>query len=135
MDCAAGHLSGKASETGVGPNHILHGKSYGSRRHARPCRNRFEMFKECWTLIPRHPLASVDDIIPFQRADRDCQRVRNIQLPGKAEKIALQAVEGVFSMIDQIHLVHGSQHIRNPQQGRDVRVPPGLWKQAFRAVN
>jgi hypothetical protein len=132
---AAGNLAGKSAKRRVGSNDVLNGKSHRVQGRGGTQWNGFEMFKKRRTLVPRRSRAAADDVIAFERTNGNAEDVRNAQLRSQREKITLQLEENILAVIHQIHLVHGSQHIRNSQQRSDVSVAASLRKQSLGRVD
>src|SRR2546427_347405 len=135
MNGATRDAAGESTKRGVWTNHGLHRKAKGLQRILFGKRDSFEVLQQRWTVIPRHAIAAVDDVVALKRADRHALHAGNSQLSRERQKIALQLAEDILAILSQIHLVHGGEHVGNSQERSDEGVTPRLRKEPFCSVN
>ncbi|EXI85236.1 MAG: hypothetical protein AW12_02284 [Candidatus Accumulibacter sp. BA-94] len=80
-------------------------------------------------------LATLDDHVAMQRRQRDEARVGDAEPVGEVEILVADAVEGLLRVVDQIHLVHRDDDVRNAEQVGDVGVAAGLRQDALARVD
>ena len=78
---SARHAASKSPEICIGSNYHLHWESQILEGVARADRNGFQVFEQRWPLIPGRALASIDDVVPLQRADGHALYVGDSELP------------------------------------------------------
>ncbi len=85
-------------------------------------------------------MRTMNDVIAGQRADGNKDAldrragVRRNPVQHRAE-FRFDGPECCFAVADQVHLVHGHNHVANAQQRRDVSVTPGLDEHALARVD
>ena len=78
---------------------------------------------------------ALDDVVALQRRHRDRQRVRHPELLGHRLEAGGDLAEAVLVPVDEVHLVHARDHVADPEQGGDVRVPVRLLEQPVDGVD
>ena len=76
-----------------------------------------------------------DDIVAFQRADRQVDDVSQLKGPGDLRKVNHDIVVAVLRITDEIHLVDRNDDMGNIEQGRDDGVTAGLFHDAVTGVD
>ena len=71
----------------------------------------------------------------MQGADRDEFDVRDVEARGKVLVRRDDFVETVFSVVDQVHLVHAHHHVTQAEQGCDEAVAVGLLEQTVTGID
>ena len=72
---------------------------------------------------------------PFKRADRDELDLVQPDRGAELEHLAHDLVEALLGVVDEVHLVDGDDHVADPQQRGDRRVPAGLLGQPRAGVD
>ena len=96
--------------------------------------DRLEPLEERAAVPPRHPLRGLDDVVAGQRRDRDRERVLHAELLAERVELALDRAERLLGELDEVHLVHGEDDVRDAEHRRDVRVAAGLLDHALPRV-
>ena len=78
--------------------------------------------------VPRH------DVLALQRGDRHHPRV-HLADAGNPEAVALDPLEHLFVVADEIHLVDGDDDVADAEQRDDVGMPSRLHLHAARGVH
>jgi hypothetical protein len=85
-------------------------------------------------VVPRHRVAAVDDIVAAQRGHRDRPRVVQTEPLRERLEVGLDLAEALLREVDEIHLVHGHDDVRDREDRRDVAVPARLLDHALARV-
>src|SRR5712675_2554902 len=132
---SARYTAGKSPEVRIRSNHNLYWESQTLEGLARGHWNRLQVFEQRWPFIPKHPRASLNDVVPLERANWHALYVRNTELLCHLQKIPLHIQKHIFPVIDEVHLVHRRQHIAYSQQRSDERVTPCLRQNSFAGIH
>ena len=77
----------------------------------------------------------IDDVVAVQRADRDELDLVQPDRGAQLEHLAYDLVEALLGIVDEVHLVDGDDHVADPQQRGDRRVPARLLGQPGAGVD
>ena len=127
---AAGDEAGEAAVVEVGADHRLDGKAerlVGSRASNR---ERLEQAEQRRPAVPGGAVAGRDHVVPALRGHRDERDAVEVELGGEGGELALELVEARLCEVDEVHLVHGDDQLRDAEQRRDRRVPARLREHA-----
>src|SRR2546427_7954775 len=116
MNGATCDAAGESTKRGVWTNHGVHRKAKRLQLSLFGKRDSFEVLQQRWTVIPRHAIAAVDDVVALKRADRHALHAGNSQLSRERQEVVLQLAEDIFVILGQVHLVYGSKHVGNSQE-------------------
>ena len=94
-----------------------------------------EVVEQRRALIPGHRIRSIDDVVAEQRRDGDEGHVGQLQACRERVELLDDRVEHRLVVVDQVHLVHAHDHVRDPQQSTDERVALGLGDDALASVD
>src|SRR5712672_690106 len=132
---SARYTAGKSPKIRIRANHNLYGESHTLKGIVRGDWNRLQVLEQSWPFIPKHPRASLNDVVPLKRANWYALYVRNAELPRQPQKIPLHIQKHIFPVIDEVHLVHRRQNAAYSQQRSDERVTPCLRKNSFAGIH
>src|ERR1035441_7000379 len=107
----------------VGPDDSLHGKTEGMGAGIERRRRGLKQLQQRWSLVPRHRLRTMNDIVAHKRADGYKDRLDGVAGIGRdlfeqKLEVALDQAEAQLIVADQVHLVDGNQNVPHPQIGR-----------------
>ena len=71
----------------------------------------------------------------MQRGDRHEGQVADVQPGRERREVRADPLEDLGAVINEVHLVHGEDHVRYPQQGGQERVPPRLLGEPVAGVD
>src|SRR5260370_4139734 len=127
--------TGEAAKRGVRANHGLYREAKPLKRILFGKRDSFKVLQQRGTVILRHALAAIDDVVSLEGADGHALHVGNSQLSREHQEIVLQFAEDIFAVAGQIHLVDGGEYIGNSEEGSDEGVTSRLGEETFCSVN
>src|SRR5579859_95501 len=123
---STGDTAGKPPEVGMRANHYLHRESQTFEGIAGAERNRLQVFEQRRSLIPKHALASLYNVISLQRADWHAPDMGDAKLLCQLQKIPLDIQKHIFSVIHEVHFVHCRKNTAYPEKRSDERMAPSL---------
>src|SRR5580704_4714391 len=132
---SSGDLTSEAAKILIGANDALHRKAEWSVLNLTAYRNRFKMFQQRGTEVPRGTPARCDDVIPFKSADWNAEQFWNFEAFCECRQIALMLCKDLFRKIDEIHFVDGRDDVTDPKQRGDKSMPPRLRENAFARID
>ena len=94
-----------------------------------------EVVEQRRALVPGHVLGALDHVVAVQRRDRDEGHVLHVELRRPAREVRADPVEDLLVPVDQVHLVHAHDQVRDAEQRRDERVPARLLEHALARVD
>src|SRR6267378_3395782 len=135
MNNSACDAAGEAAKRGVGTNHRLHREAKTLQGIVFRKRDCLEVLQQRRTLIPRHPLAAVDDVVSLKRADRHALDVCDSQPCSERQEIVLQPEKDIFAIVGQVHLVHGGKYFCDSQGRSNEGETQSVREEPCAAVN
>ena len=97
--------------------------------------HRLEKLEQGASVIPGHPLAAVDDIVPIERGERNAgDRVKSMLRDGGAVFLG-DRLKDVAVIVDQIHLVDGHGDMTDADHGGNTAVPARLRQNPFARID
>ncbi len=93
------------------------------------------MLEQGRTAIPGHAIAALRDIVPAHGRDRNTGDGIELDLVRKFSILALDGVEHLPRVVDQIHFVDGEHHMADAQQRHQVAVAPRLRQHSLARVD
>jgi hypothetical protein len=94
-----------------------------------------ELVEQRRAAVPEHLRRGLHDVVALERRHRDERQVGELQTRGEGADLRADRVEHRLVVVDEVHLVHAHDDVRDPQQGRDEQVPPGLLDDAVAGVD
>ena len=94
-----------------------------------------EVVEQRRALVPRHRLRALHDVVTEQRRDGDERDVGHLQARREAVEVLHDLIKHALLVIDEVHLVHTHDHVRDREQRAYERVPLGLRDDALAGVN
>ena len=86
-------------------------------------------------VVPGHRARRLDDVVPVDGGDRDTRHRRKPQLLRERAIVALDLPERGFGVADEVHLVHGQDHVTDTEQRHQVAVAASLREQSLLRVD
>ena len=75
-----------------------------------------ELIEERRSLVPGHVRGRVDDVVAAEGGDRDERDVEDGQAGREILEFGTATLEDIFREIDQVHLVHADDRMRNAEE-------------------
>ena len=79
-------------------------------------------------------LPALDDVVAVQRRERDQRDVLQPELVGERAVLALDLVEPLLRVVDEVHLVDGHRDVADAEQRDEEAVPARLREDALARV-
>ncbi len=92
--------------------------------------DRLQVLEQGRALVPRHRVRALDDVVAAQRRERDRAQVADAELFGEVGELDDDLLEALLREVDEIHLVHGDDDVRDAEDRGDVGVPARLLDHA-----
>ena len=138
-DGPAGDATGVAAPAAVlalGADDPLDGEAERAVGVGAVDREVLEARDERGALVPgRGNAGRLDDAGAVEGADRDADEVRQAEPVGERAQLVRDLVEARLAPVDEIHLVHGDEHVRHAQELGDREVPARLRDDALARVD
>jgi hypothetical protein len=96
--------------------------------------DRLEVLEQGRSHVPRHRVGAVHDVVAAQCRDRDRAQIGHAELLGELLQLGDDLREALLREAGEIHLVDGHHHVRDAEDGRDVRVAARLLDDAATGV-
>jgi hypothetical protein len=136
LDRAAGDGPGEAAKIQVRPVHPLHRQPERRALHALLVDfDGFQVAHQGRAAIPRHLAARVRDVVSLEGGYRDEGDVLQPDLAREGAVIVDDALECLFAVVDQVHLVDGHHDVADAQKGNEVTVAARLGQHAFARID
>src|SRR5262249_50905504 len=104
---ARGDGTGEAAEVEVRAQDVLHREAQVGQVAVGGDVDRLQIAQERRTEIPGHGAALVDHVVAAKGRDGDELHVGDAQLGHEARVVALDALENILVVVDEVHLVDG----------------------------
>src|SRR5262249_35592079 len=134
-DAAGSHGSGVAAKVLVGTTDPLHGKAERVARRLGADVDAFEILEQARPAIPGGLAGSLDDVVAMPRRYRNGQDGSETEIGAEAEIVRHDPIEALFTIIDEVDLVHREYHMANAQERAEQRMTPGLHHDALAGVD
>ena len=93
--------------------------------------NRLEVTEQRRAAIPRCLLGEIHDVVAIERADGgELHVLERVELGQESFDGVADLEEAFFAPVDEVHLVHRDDEVRNAEQRREIRVTPSLLDHA-----
>ena len=97
--------------------------------------NGLEVIEERRSLVPRHAIGAVNDVVAVEGRDRDECHVGDLELCDEVAELVGDRVEHAAVVADQVHLVDADDQVTHAQQRGDERMPLRLLDDAMASVH
>ena len=130
-------LAAVPAEVGIGTQHVLHREPEVVQVDVEVDRDGFEEVQQRGSRVPGHAGAGVDDVVAFERRERDTLQVGDVEVlcldPGPV--FADDLAEPCLGVVDEVHFVYGQYDVADPEQRDQVAVAACLRNDARAGVD
>ena len=86
-------------------------------------------------MVPRHRVASNEDVVAPQRGDGDACDAIESDLAREGPVLRLDLAEPLLGVLDEVHLVDRERHVTHAEEGHELTVAAGLRQHPLAGVD